>query len=1225
MADENKKRDFVHLHLHSEYSLLDGACRISDIPQALKNINQTAVAITDHGVMYGAVAFFKQCKEAGIKPIIGCEIYVAPASRFSKNKENDADYSHLVLLCKDETGYKNLVKIVSRAYIEGFYSKPRADLDLIREHSDGLIALSACLSGYIPKQILRNNVKAAEEYAETLEEIFGKGNFYLELQNHGLGEQKIVNEEIVKISKKLGIPLVATNDVHYLKKEDAELQTILMCIQMNKTLSEKSDVAFGTDEFYLKSTDEMYEIFSEFPEALENTVKIAQECNFEFSFDKIMIPAFNAPSGLTPKEYLEKLCGEGKERRFAQITESGGFLNKRVYEERLSYELEIIDRMGYDEYFLIVNDFISYAKSKKIPVGPGRGSGAGSLAAYFLGITDVDPIKYDLLFERFLNPERVSMPDFDVDFCYERRSEVKDYLAEKYGRDRVSEIVTFGTMAARAAVRDVGRVMNVNYADVDSVAKNIPMKLGITIDKALEENKELAEIYQSTPTIKAMVDYAKKLEGMPRHASVHAAGVVIMDKPIDEYVPLAVNRDTVVTQYTMNDVADIGLLKIDLLGIRYLTVISDTQKEVRKTEPGFDIEKVNLGDEKTYKLLSSGKTDGVFQLESAGMKKLLVNMKPENIEDVTAAISLFRPGPMDSIPKYLENRKNPEKIKYDVPELEKILSVTNGCIVYQEQVMQIFRRLAGYSYGRADIVRRAMSKKKTKVMEEERTYFIDGKKDENGNVECIGAVNNGVKREIAEKLYDEMSDFAKYAFNKSHAVCYAFVAFRSAYLKAHYPKEYMCALITSVHENAAKVAQYINDCKSMGIKVLAPDVNKSGMNFSCEEGENAIRFGLLGIKGVGRNFITSLVKERENGVFTSLEDLLTRLPQGEINKHLLESLILSGALDCFGKTRRSLLAVYERALEIVAKRNRANVTGQYNMFSTPPANGEKSFSSMNIEYPDLPEFSISEKLGFEREVAGIYLSGHPLEEYSALASKIGAVTSADVYESANNAYAPGLLKEKQKISMLGVIKSKKVTTSKAGKNMAFVVLEDEYGETEAIVFPKVYDSVSAFLNKSSVVCASGELSFKDTSDEDENGEIIREGKILVSEITPVEYIKNENENNNENREKNETVTLSFSKNRKNDGYREAAPQESDKTLCLYMRVPDTECGEFERVKALLSIFDYGKTPAFVNFASTGKTLRFSKGVAYSDELHIALVKILGDENVKTAYKKINNA
>ena len=1223
MADQNKKRDFVHLHLHSEYSLLDGACRISDIPQAVKNANQSAVAVTDHGVMYGAVSFYKQCKEAGIKPIIGCEIYVAPASRFSKNKESDADYSHLVLLCKNETGYKNLVKIVSRAYTEGFYSKPRADLDLIREHSDGLIALSACLSGYIPKQILRNNPKEAENYAKTLEEIFGKGNFYLELQNHGLDEQKTVNEEIINISKKLGIPPVATNDVHYLKKEDAELQTILMCIQMNKTLSEKSDVAFATDEFYLKSTDEMYELFSDIPEALENTVKIAEMCNFEFSFDKIMIPAFHAPNGLTPKEYLKKLCDEGKERRFAQIAESGSFLDKRVYEDRLAYELEIIDRMGYDEYFLIVNDFISYAKSKKIPVGPGRGSGAGSLSAYFLGITDVDPIKYDLLFERFLNPERVSMPDFDVDFCYERRSEVKEYLAEKYGRDCVSEIVTFGTMAARAAVRDVGRVMNINYADVDSVAKNIPMKLGITIDKALEENKELAEIYKSAPTLKAMIDYAKKLEGMPRHASVHAAGVVIMDKPIDEYVPLAVNRDTVVTQYTMNDVADIGLLKIDLLGIRYLTVISDTQREIRKKEPDFDIEKVNLNDEKTYKLLSSGKTDGVFQLESAGMKKLLINMKPENVEDVTAAISLFRPGPMDSIPKYLENRKNPEKIKYDVPELEKILSVTNGCIVYQEQVMQIFRRLAGYSYGRADIVRRAMSKKKTKVMQEERKYFIDGKKDENGNVECIGAVNNGVKREIAEKLYDEMSDFAKYAFNKSHAACYAFVAFRTAYLKAHYPKEYMCALITSVHENASKVAQYINDCKSMGIKVLPPDVNKSGMNFTCEENENAIRFGLLGIKGVGRNFVSSLTKERENGKFTSLEDMLTRLPQGEINKHLLESLILSGALDCFGQTRRSLLAVHERALEIVAKRNRANVSGQYNMFSSPVSGGEKAFSSMNIEYPDLPEFGISEKLGFEKEVAGIYLSGHPLEEYSALGTKIGAVTSADIYESANNAYAPGLLKEKQKINMLGVVKSKKVTTSKAGKNMAFVVLEDEYGETEAIVFPKVYDQVSAYLNKSSVVCASGELSFKDTTDEDENGEIIREGKILVSEITPVEYLKAENAG--ENKEKTETVTLSFSKKSAKSGYDEAPPEEFDKTLCLYMRVPDENSPEFERVKALLSIFDFGKTPAFVNFASTGKTLKFSKGVAYSDELRISLAKILGDDNVKTAYKKINNA
>jgi DNA polymerase-3 subunit alpha len=1212
---------FVHLHLHSEYSLLDGACRISDIPQAVKDAGQSAVAITDHGVTYGAVAFFRQCKEAGVKPIIGCEIYVAPASRFSKSKESDADYSHLVLLCKNETGYKNLVKIVSRAYTEGFYSKPRADIELLREHSQGLVALSACLSGYIPKHILKGDISGAGEYAKTLEEIFGKGNFYLELQNHGIEKQKTVNKALVNMSKKLGIPLVATNDVHYLKKEDAELQTILMCIQMNKTLSEKSEVAFDTEEFYLKSTDEMYELFSDVPEALENTVKIAKMCDFEFNFDNIMIPAFKTPDGLSPKEYLKKLCDEGKEKRFAKMIKDGEFLDKKIYEERLNYELGVIDSMGYDEYFLIVNDFISYAKLKKIPVGPGRGSGAGSLAAYFLGITDVNPIKYNLLFERFLNPERVSMPDFDVDFCYERRSEVKEYLAEKYGRDHVSEIVTFGTMAARAAVRDVGRVMNINYNDVDSVAKNIPMKLGITIDKALEENKELMNIYKSSPGLRAMIDYAKKLEGMPRHASVHAAGVVIMDKPIDEYVPLAVNRDTVVTQYTMNDVADIGLLKIDLLGIRYLTVISDTEKEIQKTNPDFDMEKADYNDEKTYKLISSGKTDGVFQLESGGMKKLLMNMKPENREDITAAISLYRPGPMDSIPKYLENRKNPEKIKYDVPELEKILSVTNGCIVYQEQVMQIFRRLAGYSYGRADIVRRAMSKKKIKVMEEEREYFIDGKKDENGNVECIGAVNNGVKREIAEKLYREMSEFAKYAFNKSHAVCYAYVAFRSAYLKANCPKEYMCALITSVHENASKVAKYIGDCKSMGIKVLPPDINKSEMNFSCEKGENAIRFGLLGIKGVGRNFISAVLKERKNGAFKSLEDLLTRLSQGEMNKHMIESLIMCGAFDEFGQTRRSMLAVYDRALETVAKRNRANISGQYDMFSSPVSGDEKAFSALNIDYPDFPEFSIPEKLALEKEVAGIYLSGHPLEEFSDIASEMKAVTSADIYEAANNADSSESLREKQSVNMLGIIKSKKVTTTKKGQNMAFVVIEDEYGETEAIVFPNVYENLTFALNPSDVVCVSGELSFKDTAEEDENGEIIREGKILASKIVPVEELKAQKESEPDNN----TFTLSFAKNNKQNNVQTNGTNEMyEKTLCLYVRVPNENCNEFERVKALLSIFDYGRTPAFVNFSETGKTLKFSKGVAYSDELHMALSNILGDENVKTAYKKINN-
>ena len=1250
--------DFVHLHLHSEYSLLDGACRISEIPAAIKNSGGTACAITDHGVMYGAVDFYRACKAAGVKPIIGCEIYVAPGSRFDKEKNEDGNYSHLVLLCKNRQGYENLIQIVSKAFTEGFYSKPRADIELLRKHHEGLIALSACLSGYIPKHILNGDTNGAKKHALLLNEIFGQGNFFLELQDHGLREQKTVNTVLCGMSDSLGIPLVATNDVHYLSADDAENQEILMAIQMNKTLAERNSFAFGSREFYLKTGDQMQSLFADRPEAIQNTVKIAEECNFDFEFDKLFLPAFYPPDGLSSKDYLEKLCHEGLQRRFEQMDAAHEPYDKGAYEERLAYELDVVVRMGYAEYYLIVNDFISHAKGEGIPVGPGRGSGAGSLAAFALGITDVNPIKYGLLFERFLNPERVSMPDFDVDFCYERRGEVIEYVSEKYGKDHVAQIVTFGTMAARQAIRDVGRVMGLTYAEVDSVAKNVPFAIGMTIDRAMSENKVLADIYESDPTLRHMIDVAKKLEGMPRHASIHAAGVVITDKPVSEYVPLAENRGSVVTQFTMNTIADLGLLKIDFLGLRYLTVISDAEKAVRKKIPDFDITRVSLSDEKTYRLIGSGNTDGVFQLESGGMKSLLCRMKPESIEDITAAISLYRPGPMESIPKYLENRKHPEKINYAVPTLASILDVTNGCIVYQEQVMQIFRTLAGYSFGRADIVRRAMSKKKIAVMEKEREYFLYGKKRKDGSIECAGALANGVPEEAAKALYDEMSEFAKYAFNKSHAACYAFLSYRTAYLKAHHPKEYMCALLDSVLDRTDKVAFYIDVCKSLGITILPPDINKSYAVFSAEEsGKECIRFGLLAVKGVGRSFIDKLVKERENGAFRSLEDFLTRMPQGDINKHMLECLIKSGAFDGFGKKRSQLLVVYESAAETLARRNRMSISGQYDMFSMANSTDSDSFGALHIDYPDIPELDIMERLSLEKEVAGIYLTGHPLERYSETAKAMKAVSTSEIAESANPlaGEAPAL-HEKDTVTVLGLVTSKKITSTKNGSRMAFFTVEDEFGSVEAIVFPKLFETLNAVLETGKVAAVTGELSFKETDQTDENGEPLREGKILVSRAVPAaengKHPITGQESaaiHKENAEESGKFTVSFSRfgtmgsfsadpGRPPEKQKAAVPakkaantrvenplpplcDESGNVLNLYLRLSDENCAEFLRVRRLLEIFEYGKTPVILHFSSEGKTVKLSGGILLNRTMIDLLYEILGKDNVKLAYRR----
>ena len=875
---------FVHLHLHTQYSLLDGACRFGQLFDAAKANGQTAVAITDHGNMFGAIEFYKEAKKHGIKPIIGCEVYVAVRSRHDKVHSIDSERHHLVLLCENETGYKNLIKMVSEAWTSGFYVKPRVDKELLEKYHEGIIALSGCLAGEIARKLVARDYDGAKQTALWYNSVFGQGNYYLEMQNHGLKEQLEIIPMLAKLSEETGIPLVATNDVHYVKKEDAKTQKVLICIQTNHTIDEETGIEFGTDDFYLKNESEMLELFNNYPQAVKNTQIIADRCNVEFEFHKTKLPHFDVPDGRDHFDYFREKCYEGLYKNYGENPD-------KKYTERLDYELSVIKNMGYVDYFLIVADFINYAKSNDIPVGPGRGSGAGSIAAYCMGITGIDPMKYNLIFERFLNPERVSMPDIDVDFCYVRREEVIDYVIRKYGADHVAQIVTFGTMAARAAIRDVGRVLGIAYNTVDAVSKQIPRELDITIDKALRKNSELRKMYDSDPKIKELVDLAKAVEGMPRHASKHAAGVVITDKPVSEYVPLAKNDDSVVTQYTMPTIEELGLLKMDFLGLRTLTVIDDCVKAVREREPSFSIKNIPLDDEKTYDLFRNGDTYGVFQCESAGLRRVLSRLKPNNLEDIIAVISLYRPGPMDSIDTYIENRHNPERVKYKTEMLRPILEVTNGCMVYQEQVMEIFRSLAGYSLGRADIVRRAMSKKKHDVMEKERTTFIEG------------CGKNGISKETANSIFDDMTSFASYAFNKSHSAAYALVAYQTAYLKCHYPAEFMAALMTSVIDWTDKVTMYISECNRMGIEVLRPDVNFSQAQFTTDFGK--IRFGLLAVKNLGRNFIDAIYKERcLNGKYTSLYDFVKRVYSKDFNKRAVESLIKCGALDSFSLNRR---------------------------------------------------------------------------------------------------------------------------------------------------------------------------------------------------------------------------------------------------------------------------------------------------------------------------------
>lgn len=1081
---------FVHLHVHTEYSLLDGACRLDRLCSVAKERGQNAIAITDHGNLFGAVDFYKTAKKHGIKPIIGCEVYVAARSRFDKVHGVDSNRHHLVLLCENETGYKNLIKLVSSAWVDGFYTKPRIDRELLEKHHEGLIALSACLAGEIPKLILNSEYLKAKETALWYSNLFGKDHYYLEMQNHNIPEQSIVNEALIRLSNETGIPLVATNDVHYVNREDAYTQKILICIATNHTVDEENSLEFTSDNFYLKTEDEMKGLFSKTPSALENTQKIADMCNFDFEFGKTKLPNFIVPDGFTHYEYFKKKCYEGLKKRYGENPDS-------VYVDRLEYELSVIQNMGYVDYFLIVADFIQYARDNGIPVGPGRGSGAGSICAYCMGITNIDPIKYNLIFERFLNPERVSMPDIDVDFCYERRQEVIDYVIDKYGYDHVSQIITFGTMAARAAIRDVGRAMGMPYAVVDNVAKKIPRTLGITIEKALNESDELKALYESDEKTKELIDTAKSVEGMPRNSSTHAAGIVITDRPVSDYVPLAKNDESVLTQFTMTTIEELGLLKMDFLGLRTLTVINDCVKMVKRKNPDFDIENISYDDKNVYSLFTNGLTDGVFQCESSGMKSVFMRLKPTNLEDIIAVISLYRPGPMDSIDSYIQNRHNPDFIQYKTPMLKNILDVTYGCMVYQEQVMQIFRSLAGYSLGRADIVRRAMSKKKHKVMEEERAFF------------CDGCAKNGISNQIANEIFDDMSSFASYAFNKSHAAAYAVVAYRTAYLKYYYPCEFMAALLTSVLDNSDKVANYIDDCKKNGIEILPPNVNLTYKNFTvAPNGRKAIMFGLLAIKNLGHDFIDTIIAEREkNGQFTSFYSFCKRVHGKGFNRRAVESLIKSGALDGLGSNRQEMLVNLSNVIDDLDNTKRRNLDGQIGFFDL--INND---SATEFKMKPFAEFPLDTLLMYEKETTGLYISSHPMEKYAQLKKRLKCDSIAEILTADADVYSR--YSDATSVKIMGIISTVTRKQTKNGDTMAFITIEDTDGAVEVIVFPKLYSKYANIIYNGNVVMLGGRLSVK----EEETPKIILDFAEIAESIEANQtkkvglFIRTENEN-----------------------------------------------------------------------------------------------------------------
>ena len=1147
---------FVHLHVHTEYSLLDGACRIDGIMDRVKELGQTAVAITDHGVMYGCIDFYKAAKAAGVKPIIGCEVYVARRGMQDRVHGIDNDPYHLVLLCKNRVGYENLCYLVSEAFLHGFYGKPRVDLALLKERHEGLIALSACLAGAIPQYLMEESYGAAKEYAMTLSEIFGEGNFYLELQDHGIEEQHAVNQGVRRLARETGLPLVVTNDAHYLRREDAKMQDVLLCIQTGKTVDDENRMRFATEEFYLKSEEELHQLFPGCEEAFANTVKIAEACNLDFVFHEYHLPSFPVPEGYTNEEYFQKLCYDGFRERYPDAPQE--------YKDRLAYEIDVISRMGYVNYYLIVWDFIHYAKESGIPVGPGRGSGAASIVAYCMHITEVDPMKYALIFERFLNPERVSMPDFDTDFCQERRGEVIDYVCRKYGSDHVAQIATFGTMAARGAIRDVGRALNFSYAETDVVAKLVPNTPHITLKEAMDASPKLKQMYDTDERIRKLIDTAMSLEGMPRNTSTHAAGVVITADPVYTYVPLSRNEDTIVTQYTMTTIEELGLLKMDFLGLRNLTVIHDAEVEIQKMVPDFAVANIPDDDPETFAMLTQGKTQGVFQLESAGMTGVCVNMKASSIEDITAIVALYRPGPMDSIPTFIANKLNPGKITYKTPLLEPILKVTYGCIVYQEQVIEIFRSLGGYTMGQADNIRRAISKKKMKVIEAERKAFVYGDPQQN----ISGAIARGVSESAAQSIYDEIVDFANYAFNKAHAVCYAVVAYQTAYLKCHYPRQYMAALMTSVLNSAEKIAGYISECKEMGIETLKPDINHSDDHFTVEG--DAIRFGMGAIKNVGRGLIRAIVSKRnEGGPFLTLEEFLERMDEGELNKRAVENFIKCGAMDCFGHNRSELLAVYERMMDSIAASRKKNLEGQLGLFSM--LQDHETPHAMDI--PRKPELPRAELMSMEKETTGIYLSGHPMDDYRNYL-KNTHVVPISYLTAEDSQYA-----DEQIVSIAGIVQTVKIKMTRNNTQMAYVTIEDDTASMELILFSNVINEYGGYVRENEPVVVTGKLSARDD----------KEPQIVVNRVRPMSDYAD-------------------------PGVRKLLEPEPAQKLSgtLYLRLPTEEGKLFPKIRAILNMFP-GTDPTVLFFADT--RLRRGTRCGLHPMMLEELKNVLGEANV----------
>ena len=1142
---------FAHLHVHSEYSLLDGACRIDSMMDRVKELGQTAIALTDHGVMYGCIDFYKAAKAAGVKPIIGCEVYVARRKMTDRVHGLDNDPYHLVLLCKDRTGYENLCYLVSEAFLHGFYGKPRVDLELLEAHHEGLIALSACLAGAIPQALMNEDYDKARATALELSRIFGQDNFYLEMQDHGIAAQRPVNQGIQRLARETGLPMVITNDAHYLRKEDADIQDVLLCIQTGKSVDDLNRMRFETQEFYLKSEEELRSLFPVCDEAFENTVKIAERCNVEFTFHEYHLPAYPVPEGYTNEEYFRKLCYEGFQERYPDAPEE--------YRERMEYEIKVISSMGYVNYYLIVWDFIHYAKSEGIPVGPGRGSGAGSIVAYCIHITEVDPMKYGLIFERFLNPERVSMPDFDTDFCQERRGEVIDYVYRKYGADHVAQIVTFGTMAARGAIRDVGRALNFTFAETDVVAKLVPAGPHVTLKSALEESPKFREMYNGDERVKKLIDTAMRLEGMPRNSSTHAAGVVITADPVCSYVPLSKNDDTIVTQYTMTTIEELGLLKMDFLGLRNLTVIQDAEQQIQQKEPAFRIDRIPDNDPETFRMLSEGKTSGVFQMESAGMTGVCISMKPSSIEDITAIVALYRPGPMDSIPRFVANKLDPSKVTYKTPLLEPILRVTYGCIVYQEQVIEIFRTLGGYTMGQADNIRRAISKKKLKVIEAERKVFVYGDKDQG----ISGAIAKGVSEAAAQSIYDEIVDFANYAFNKSHAVCYAVVSYQTAYLKCHYPRQYMAALMTSVLDSAVKISAYIAECKELGIALLPPDINHSEDHFSVEEG--GIRFGLGAVKNIGRGLIRSMAaKRREGGPFRSMQDFLERMDEGELNKRAVENLIRCGAMDGFGCHRSELIGVYEAMMDSIAASRKQNLEGQMGLFAMLEDEGP---SKMDI--PHKEEYSRAELMAMEKETTGIYLSGHPMDDYRKLLKNTHVLPIGDLMDEEKR------FQDDQIVSVAGIIQTVKTKTTRNNSVMAYVTMEDDTASIEMLAFASVLGQYGGYIRENSAVVVTGRLSLRDDKDP----------QILINRVRPI------------------------------SDYASERPQEAPRLQMpqtLYLRLPGEQGKLYPKIKAILNMFP-GTQKTVLFFEDT----RARRGTTcdFRENMLRELKNVLGDGNV----------